>query len=107
MPRVIDFAELGGPVYVGRDNGLAARNKCRVDELDSVAEAVRVRIPNDAYSVNSSFFLGMFGRSLAQFGTREAFLDHYHLEAPSHVRQALEAAMERALASRGRLLLGR
>jgi len=62
-----------------------------------------VVVPDGTYSVNSSFFLGMFGPSISHFGSRDAFLEHYPLEAPTHVRDSLEELIDRTLTSRGPL----
>lgn len=105
MAQPIDFAKLGGPVYVGRANGAQARNKLKLDQLDRQTESVEVRIPPETYAVNSSFFLGMFGPSLAYFETRDAFLSHYRLMAPDHVIDTITRVIDRALSSRGKLAL--
>lgn len=105
MAQPIDFSRLGGPVYVGRANGALARQKLKVDALDSEDEQIRVLVPEETYAVNSSFFLGMFGPSLAHFGSRDAFLEHYKFEAPVHVIETLKLVIDRALASRGKLAL--
>jgi len=99
----IDFAKLGGPVYVGRSNGAAVRARLKLDALDARDEPIVVRVPPSTYSVNSSFFLGMFGPSISRFGSREAFLQHYNLDAPEHVRASLEELIDRTLTSRGPL----
>ena len=61
----IDFAKLGGPVYVGRANGAAVRALLKLDALDAHDDPVIVSVPEGTYSVNSSFFLGMFGPSIS------------------------------------------
>jgi hypothetical protein len=68
-------------------------------------DPVRVVIPEDTYAVNSSFFLGMFGPSLARLDSRERFFAHYRVEAPEHVIEAIKLVIDRALASRGKLAL--
>jgi hypothetical protein len=99
----IDFAKLGGPVYVGRANGAAVRAHLKLDALDTSAEQIIIRVPANTYSVNSSFFLGMFGPSISRFGSREAFFQRYDFDAPEHVRVSLEELIDRTLASRGPL----
>jgi len=99
----IDFAKLGGPVYVGRANGAAVRALLKLDALDAHDDPVIVSVPEGTYSVNSSFFLGMFGPSISHFGSRDAFLAHYRIEAPEHVRSSLEELIARTLDSRGPL----
>ena len=105
VAQPIDFKKLGGPVFVGRANGAQARLKLRIDQLDQQNDPVHVRIPEDTYAVNSSFFLGLFGPSLARFNSRERFFAHYQFEGPDHIIDALQLVVERALASRGKLAL--
>jgi len=105
VAQPIDFAKLGGPVYVVRANGAQARQKLKVDALDAEKETIRVLIPERTYAVNSSFFLGMFGPSLTRFDSRDAFLGHYKFEGPEHVLETLRLVIERTLASRGKLAL--
>lgn len=101
--HLIDFNKFGGPVYVGRANGMRARKRIGADNLDQLNDVVVVRIPDSTYSVNSSFFLGLFGPSLERFGTREEFMRHYKIEAPSHIAASLVTVIDRTLAGRGRL----
>ena len=105
MSKVIDFSHLGGPVYVGRANGAQARRKLKLDALDAQSESVSVVVPEEAYAVNSSFFLGLFGPSLGHFETRDAFLDHYRFKAPEHIQETIRLIIDRALSSRGKLAL--
>jgi len=105
VAQPIDFSKLGGPVYVGRANGAQARQKLKIESLDGQQDPVRVLVPMETYSVNSSFFLGMFGPSLTRFDSPELFFDHYRFEAPDHVIEAIRMVIDRALASRGKLAL--
>ncbi len=70
------FADKPTRVYAGRDWGKAARQQARLDELDGQDVVVEVRVPPDVYSVNSSFFLAMFGPSIRALG-EEAFRARY------------------------------
>jgi hypothetical protein len=105
MSDAVDFAKFGGPVFVGRDNGLEARKRFKIFRYDGEPEQVTVRIPQDTYSVNSSFFLGLFGMSLKHFGSKERFLEHYKFDAPNHVMTTLESVLDTAFKSRGALSL--
>lgn len=102
---VVNFAAFGGPVFVGRDKGIAARQKASLDEIDKKADAiVVVKIPDDTYSVNSSFFLGLFGKSIRKAGSREAFLKKFHFQMPDILSETVESGIERALFEKGLLL---
>jgi hypothetical protein len=105
VAQPIDFSKLGGPVFVGRANGAQARQKLKLDQRDQEPDPIQVRIPEDAYALNSSFFLGLFGPSIARFDSRERFFTHYRFDGPEHIVDALYLVVERALASRGKLAL--
>lgn len=105
MKNAIKFSELGGPVYVGRANGVEARKRVKVDLLDDVDGQIQVQIPPETYAVNSSFFLGMFGPSISRFGSSEEFFEHYQFDCPEHILSTLRSAADRALVSRGTLAL--
>jgi hypothetical protein len=105
LERKVNLAELGGPVYVGRDRGALARKIARIDELDDVKSEVLVDIPADTYTVSSSFFLGMFGNSIVRFRTRDAFFAHYRFTGPERIVTSLASLAARALREQGQLRL--
>lgn len=105
MEEKLNFEKLGGPVFVGRANGLAARKRAKIDKLDGWERTVEVIIPDDTYSVNSSFFLGMFGSSMIRFGSKEHFNAHYHFRAPERVLKNLWSVLDTVYKSRGAIAL--
>lgn len=95
---IIDFSELGGPVYSGRPRGAALRAKYLLDEVDRDVEAVvDVSVPDKTYSMTSSFFLGLFGPSVVQAGSREAFFRKYHFRAKPVLQNAFVDYVDVAL----------
>lgn len=104
-PFVVDFAKFGGPVYVGRALGKQARSRLGLDRVDAEGLAVVVRIPPTTFSVNSSFFLGLFGPSIRSAGTREEFLRRYTFEMDEErFKESVDASIDRALFENGLLL---
>ena len=101
MSKIIDFANLAGPIYTGRPKGELARQHFRLDELDAQLDAVIVKIPESTYSITNSFFLGMFGPSINRFGTREGFLNHYQFDTSPMLQKRLDSHIERGLQPRG------
>lgn len=101
----IDFSKLGGPVYVGRERGNSVRKKFSLDKLDQDPETVSVIVPDNTFSINPSFFLGLFGESIRTLGSREAFLKKYRFKIPKHLQSSIEAYISRALFEK-RMLLG-
>lgn len=93
-------------MYVGRERGEAARARFPMDDWDRGDAPVTVTIPDSTFSINSSFFLGLFGPSIQAAGSRERFLRKYHFECDVRFwEETIERGIERALFERG-LLLG-
>ncbi len=94
---VIDLARFRSPevrVFAGRERGEAVRQEARLDDLDSSGEMVEVKIPEDVFSVNSSFFLAMFGPSIRTLGAQE-FRRRYQFSGRD-VTRVMEAAINEA-----------
>jgi hypothetical protein len=101
MPRVVDLAAYNTPgirVFAGRDRGEAARAAAKLAEADAAGDTVEVRIPDDVFSINSSFFLGMFGNSIrglgeAEFRKRYSFVGRpVDMVLEDTIREALRTA---------------
>ena len=88
MERLINLETYSTPgvgVIAGRERGEFARAQERLDEVDRDAElTARVKIPDWVFSVNSSFALGLFSRSVKALGP-EAFRRKYRFEGPNAV----------------------
>ena len=96
----VDLSQFGGPVFTGRPNGDAARKKLGLDQIDTTIAKVVVTVPADAYSLNSSFFLGLFGKSVRAAGSRDAFRNRFQFKSPEHLEAAIEVGIQRALQER-------
>jgi len=82
-------------VFVGREAGYACREFFKLDELDKVGTEITVTIPEEVYSVNSSFFLGMFGDSIRDLG-KDRFHSQYHFVGKD-ISRTLSSGMRHAL----------
>jgi hypothetical protein len=98
--RMIDFKTIEGLVYTGRDRGERLRKEFKLDELDAEGGTVRVSIPEDAYTISSSFFLGMFGPSVVSSGSKDRFYARYHFQSPAFLQEVLDGYIARALQRR-------
>lgn len=96
----IDFRTIEGPVYTGRSRGEALRQELALGNADVRNEMVEVTIPEDTYTISSSFFLGLFGPSIVNAGSKEAFYARYHFAAPDFLREVIDGYVSRALQSR-------
>lgn len=54
----------GSKIFSGRDRGIKARTELKLNDLDNNDEIVNVIIPKDTWSINSSFFGGLFESSV-------------------------------------------
>lgn len=100
MPEIVDITLITqGEVLnlAGHERGLAARDRFHMEQLDQETEPVEVRFPAHFRQVSSSFFQGMFSASVQRFGSVEAFFEHYHFDAPIHVRTKLADYAEQVL----------
>lgn len=93
---LIDFNNLGMPVFTGRARGQESRKRLGLDNLPA-EEVVDVRIPEDVYTITSSYFLGLFGPSVRSAGSREKFLERFKFTAPAHIKDKLGDFVTRAL----------
>lgn len=101
----IDLARFGGPVYSGRHRGELVREKINLDKIDQDPSAVVIiQVPENTFSLNSSFFLGLLGKSIRAAGSRENFLKKFKFKSPPHINEDIESGIERALLDRKSLL---
>lgn len=100
----IDFRRFDGPVYTGRSRGERLREQLKLDKIDFENFEIEVVIPEDTYTVTSSFFLGLFGPSVVRLGSKDAFYRKFHFKTPEFLRQDLDGYIARAL--QGRNVLG-
>lgn len=101
MRKIINlekFMEDGAKVLSGRDTGILARMSEELEEFDKEKDSIcKVVIPKQIWSLNSSFFLGLFGpsiRSLGEAGFRNKYEFDYNgnNEIKNDVEQGIEDA---------------
>lgn len=88
-------------VFAGRERGSEVRQAANLEELDQSDEEVEVRIPDNTFAVNSSFFLGMFGDSIRRLG-EAVFRTHYRFTGKD-IARTIESGIKDALYEEGSL----
>lgn len=73
----------------GVDLGVTARKAFNLDLLDSQENIVAIQIPDEVYSVNSSFFSGMFQKSIKTLGEK-VFRERYLFECDDIIKMNIE-----------------
>lgn len=89
------YRSSGARVFAGRDRGREVRKKAGLDRLDASEDIVWVDVPEDTFSINSSFFLGLFGDSIRRLGATD-FRRKYQFRGKSIVR-LVESGIAEAL----------
>ncbi len=96
-----DFRSPGVRVFSGRDRGFLIRIAAKLDEADTAGVNVLVKIPRDTYSIDSGFFLALFGPSIRSLG-REEFCQRYRFETQSeNLRESIQRFIGYALRKSG------
>ena len=85
----------------GHERGVAAREFFGLDKLDARKERVLFVIPPDVDAIASSFFQGMFSKSVRNFSTDKEFLEHYRFQANPTVYRQIEQGIRRIRTKRG------
>ena len=77
--NIYEYRKDGSKVFSGRPVGVEARKKEKLNEKDYDGESYLIIIPDDTYSINGSFFGGMFSDSVINLG-EEKFRDKYKFQ---------------------------
>lgn len=97
----IDFATLGMPVFTGRQRAQEVRAKLKLDTV-AADDQVDVIIPDTVYAITSSYFLGLFGKSIRDLGL-EKFQTVFRFQAPDFIKEKVNDWCLRAFRDRGDL----
>ena len=85
-------------VLSGRTKGEKIRKELQLQTIDKEAEPIAVEVPLGVVSMNSSFFLGLFGPSVRQLGA-ENFKRKYMFKARPAVVEDVNRGIRDALKS--------
>lgn len=99
MPAVrIDLNSYRDPksrIFSGRVRGEQVRLAARLPELDTSDTEIEVHVPEDAFSVTSSFFLGMFRDSINLLG-EEPFRRRFRFTG-KNIQRVVDESIKEAL----------
>ena len=76
-------------VLSGADFGKEVREEFKMDELDAQTDEVLFYVPDYVYSLNSSFFSGLFQKSIRALGEQK-FRQKYHFKCSSIIRENID-----------------
>lgn len=85
------------PVLSGREYGKVCRQKMKLDSIEDKNDKISIVFDDSLFSLNTSFFLGFFGKSITKHG-KQGFLEKYEfLGAHDIVSNVIEQGIETAL----------
>lgn len=88
----IDLSKCQGRTYKvlsGVDLGKNARQEYKLDVLDTQDQVVTFSVPESVYSLNSSYFAGLFQKSLSVLG-EHGFREKYKFECSEIIQANIE-----------------
>jgi hypothetical protein len=84
MTIEINLANASGRNYAGKPNGWAFREQQNLDDVDvDGTEFIKLIIPEYAYGITSSYFVGLFSKSMILSGSEERFKNRIDLSTAS------------------------
>jgi hypothetical protein len=100
------FQTPGAKVLSGRPKGQEVRQKLCLDQVDVSPELINVLVPEEILTINSSFFLGLFGDSVRKLG-ENGFLDHYRFSVPERIWPDIRSGIADAMRTSNPLAMGK
>jgi len=88
----------------GKGHGENVREHFDLDRLDEEDGCVEVIVPNDIYAISSSFFSGMFSRSIQNLGGEERFLEKYIFRSHPELMRQIYHGLSHSSAERNIML---
>lgn len=93
--RLEKMLKEGSKILSGRDEGKIARQKTNLEQIDINNDIVKVEVSENIYSINPSFFLGMFSMSYKKLG-EDRFREKYQFICNDVIRSNIEEGIARA-----------
>jgi len=91
-----NFDEKAMQILAGREKGAEIRNRLGLDKIDKNQEHVEITIPENLYSINSSYFLGLFGPSVRSLG-EAGFKENYTFTGDDIFKDNIDDGISRAI----------
>ena len=90
------FQQKDSLVFSGRPNGESVRKELELDKYDKTDVTFEIIIPEDTLSVNTSFFLGLFGDSVRAMG-KDIFKKRFQFKGEKVILDSMESDIDEAL----------
>ncbi len=97
--KIIDFESFrstSSKVFSGRDRGNLIRKELKLEALVEENEKITIIVPSDIYSINTSFFLGLFGTIVRKLGEK-IFREKFMFSCLDTIFDDINEGIDRAL----------
>lgn len=84
-------------ILSGRTKGKNMREILKLDELEDKEDTIEIVINKPIASFNSSYFLGLFTKSIKKYKTKEAFLEKYNFICDEYITKDIDDGIAEAL----------
>lgn len=92
---IIDLSSLKKDLFVGYSFGQSTRKNFNIDFLDNQLSIIEIIIPEETYSISSSFVRGLLEESLAKFNTKQDFYNKFHFKCNSDFLIVINCIVDR------------
>ena len=75
----------GVKIFSGRERGKLVRENMKLDELDLETVIIEIVFPADILTMTTSFFLGLFGKSVRASGSENLFREKYMISGTEQI----------------------
>lgn len=100
----IDLKKLQGKFLSGRERGRDLRIAENIDNYDLTNKSVEVIFPDNVETISSSFFLGMFGRSILKYAEKDKFKSVYTFKGQAKALRNFDTYIDFALQNKNLIL---
>lgn len=100
----IDLKQLQGRFLSGRERGREIRKARGIDNIDAENKNVQVIFPDEVELISSSFFLGMFGKSILQYASKNKFREKYKFVGSEKALKNFDTYIDFALQNKNLIL---
>lgn len=74
---------------IGRDKGLSLEKKLNLMEKEALFDVIEVIIPANAYTMSSSFFIGLFQESANRLLSKDVFSEKFIFTSPQYMKEVI------------------
>lgn len=96
----INLGDLKKEIFTGREFGKEVRKRFNIAQYDNKNEIIQITIPDNTYSISSSFLGGMLEDSMKLFNTKDEFYKKFSFVGKRDFHVIIDSMLYRVLISK-------